>query len=171
LSFNSSSVSESFLKFLGDSSELLLDSFLDFLLNKGSQLLLGGAIGLVGLANPSLVGEALLLLGRVALLVGKSAAFFSVVAEVGPMFLAEMGWLLLAVGLVVVLVVVVGGRTLLLCNGIRLTRVLFGSLDVFHEVDDFRNLLVQRIESLAIHFDLLGLRSPVKENIQDFVVG
>jgi hypothetical protein len=104
------------LAFLGDSSELLLDSFLDFLLSKGSQLLLGGAVGLVGLANPSLVGEALLLLGRVALLVGKSAAFFSVVTEVGPMFLAEMGWLLLAIGLVVVLLAVVGGRTLLLCN-------------------------------------------------------
>jgi hypothetical protein len=69
--------------------------------------------------------------------VGKSATVFSVVAEVGPMFLAEMGWLLLAIGLVVVLLVVVRGRTLLLCNSIRLARMLFGSLDVFHEVVDF----------------------------------
>jgi hypothetical protein len=121
---------------------LLLDSFLDFLLNKGSQLLLGVAVGLVGLTNPSLVGEALLLLGRVAFLVGKGATLFSVVTEVGPMCLAEMGWLSVAIGLVVVLLAVVGGRILLLRNSLRLTRMLVGSLNVFHEVNDFRNGLV-----------------------------
>jgi hypothetical protein len=46
------------------------------------------------------------------------------VTEVGPMFLAEMGWLLFAVGLVVVLLaIVVGGRTLLLRNSLGLTRM------------------------------------------------